>query len=481
MNKKIDKAIEKTGMLLLCITIITFNIIIGANEKGLRILPISILLAVITIYLVIVKIKNRKESLCFKSKVDYFVLAFMITTTFPLVFKTYASYSDTIEFIMKYVFFYAVYLLARNTIKTKKQIECVIITTVISSLIPIILYFDYTKGQYLVGILRWFDLEYGKTTNFSSTFGYANAQAIYSSFCIFLAIHRFNINTDKKLKAMDIIYVLLSIYVIWNTEARIIMVLLGITLITLFYKKYKGTILKHRKKIAIGVIFLISILVIYLAIALNISESITKTNEDIEEKIFYRFKKGQEYTLELDLETECLDETRANQKINTLIMQRGKYLKLSVIERGKIDPKSEKNIIKFTSKQDIDFIKIRVYNGGYGKITIKNCYINGQRRIIKYKYLPTKLGIFFSGFHIDGISLQQRYFMYKDCFKIARFSSIFGSGGNAWKNLSSVVEEYYVKLKECHSYFLELLISYGIIGVIAFLSFIICFFNNVFK
>ena len=120
---KIEKIIEKTGMLLLLSVIVTFNVIIGANEKGLRVLPISILMAVILVYLIVLKFKNRKESIVFKSRVDYFVLAFMLTTTLPLIFGTYASYSDTVEFIMKYFFIYSVYLLARNVIKEKNKLK----------------------------------------------------------------------------------------------------------------------------------------------------------------------------------------------------------------------------------------------------------------------------------------------------------------------------------------------------------------------
>ena len=118
--KKLEKTLKIIGLIILIATIVTFNFIIGANEKGLRIMPISIIMGLILIYLIIIKIRNRKQSIIFKSKVDYLVFAFMLTTTLPLIFKTYVSYSDTIEFIMKYFFIYSVYLLARNVIKDKK-------------------------------------------------------------------------------------------------------------------------------------------------------------------------------------------------------------------------------------------------------------------------------------------------------------------------------------------------------------------------
>ena len=93
---KINKIMKKIGILLLFATIVIFNVIIGANEKGLRVLPISILMAIILVFLIILKIKNKDKNLIFKSKIDYFVLVFILTTTLPLLFRTYVSYSDTV-------------------------------------------------------------------------------------------------------------------------------------------------------------------------------------------------------------------------------------------------------------------------------------------------------------------------------------------------------------------------------------------------
>ena len=66
-NNKVLQLILKIknnfGMLILLSTILTFSIIIGANEKGLRVLPISILMSVSLLYLIVLKIKNKAYSL----------------------------------------------------------------------------------------------------------------------------------------------------------------------------------------------------------------------------------------------------------------------------------------------------------------------------------------------------------------------------------------------------------------------------------
>ena len=480
VNKK-NKIINILGKLLLLATIVTFNIIIGANEKGLRVLPISILMTLTVIYLIALKLKNKEESIVFKSKVDYFVLAFMLTTTLPLIFRTYASYSDTVEFIMKYFFIYSVYLLARNIIKGKKQIECVIVTTLISSLIPIFLHIDFLNNQILIGFMKWLNITYSKEKAFSSTFGYANAQAICSCFCVFLAIHRFEVNKNKTLKVIDVIYILFALYIIYLAEARAIILLLGLALFILFIVKFKKQIVKHKKKVIIGIGILLFIIEAYLIIALKISKPIIKENEDINENIYYRFKQNITYTLEADFETECFNKTRIDDPLKIYILQFGKYFQESIIEEASINPQSQKLKIEFTPTVDAKCVKLKIINDYYGIIKIDNIYINGEKHIINYKYIPNNIGNLLTKFLTSGKSLPQRIYMWQDCLKIAKDSPIIGSGGNTWKIVSRTVEEYKSAWKESHSYFFELLISYGIVGVIAFLSLLIYFFIKIFK
>lgn len=311
--KKIDKIINVIGLIILITIILVFNFIIGANEKGLRILPIGILMSFATIYLVVLKIKNKKDSIFFKSKIDYLVLLFMICTTLPLIFKTYASYSDTVEFIMKYFFIYSVYILARNVIKDKKCIELIISIALVCSLIPLILGFDYNNAQMLKGFMNWLNVTYNQHQGFDSVFGYANAQAVYVAVFILLAMHKFKMHKNKVLKILDIIYILLATYVIFITESRAVIILLGITLLGLFVAKFRKPIVKHRKKIIVGIGIIAFILGTCLIILLNISKPVEST-EDVDEKIRYNFKKNQMYTLGLNMTTGNIDETMNNRK-----------------------------------------------------------------------------------------------------------------------------------------------------------------------
>ena len=107
------KVIDIIGMIIIGAIITTLNLIVGANEKGLRIFSLCIMLVFTLFYLIIRKIM-LKEKMVIKNKVDIFVLVFMCCTLLPLIFRTYSTYQGTVEFILKYFFAYSIYLLVRN-------------------------------------------------------------------------------------------------------------------------------------------------------------------------------------------------------------------------------------------------------------------------------------------------------------------------------------------------------------------------------
>ena len=481
--KEKNKIKDKLGMLLLLLTIVTFNIIIGANEKGLRVLPISILMAFIIAYLIIVKIKSKNKSIIFKSKIDYFVLLFMLSTTLPLIFGTYASYSDTIEFIMKYFFIYSVYLLARNVIQDKKQIECVIVITLVSSIIQVLLHIDYTHWQILKDFMKWIDITYSASKEFCGTFGYANAQAIYMALCIFLAMHRFKVNKKKVLKVLDIIYIFGALYIVYIAESKIVLLLIILTLFILGIVKFRKHIVKHKRKIIIGVFGLLFFSINYVSMGLKASKTIIATDEDINQIIKYNFKQNEKYTLELELETIYNGELEAFKDTSFIIKAYdfGKYFMGKELYSKTIGETNGKYIIDLNPGRDTNLITLKIKNKYKGTIKLGKCFINGKEHIINYKYITNDLAYMLNGHNIGKKSLPQRIQMYKDCTKMVKDSPIIGLGGNVWKDLSSAYAEYRGALKECHSYFFELLISYGIIGFITFFIFVIYFFMKLFK
>ena len=307
--------------------------------------------------------------------------------------------------------------------------------------------------------------------------------AIYMAFCIFLAIHKFKIHNKKLLKLLDVLYIIFAIAIIYLTKSLAVELLLGISMFALLLAKYKKQVKKHIKKIVIILGCLILLIQTFLICTLNETKPVVADSEDINEQIIYKFKKGQTYTLEMNMRTEENLKSKKNRtKVFEIeLLEYGKYFKeLSILKQysGATDGYFK---INFTPTQDTRYIRIKIRNLFHGKITIDDFFINGEKQIVKFKYYPFYMGKFLSKLYIPGKSLRERLYMYKDCLKIARNSLAFGNGGNAWEVLSRSVAEYECGFKECHSYFLELLISYGIIGLLAFYAFIIYFFVTIFK
>ena len=475
---------KKIGLIILILILLIFNFIIGANEKGLRIQPISAMMAVTILYLIIYKIKNRKENIVFKSKVDYFVFGFMCVTFLPLVFHTYASFSDTIEFIMKYFFIYSVYVLARNVLTEKKYVEVLISCTLIFSIIPIVLEFDYLHLKIFEGFMEWMNIIYKPEAEFSGTFGYANAQAVYLALCLFLTIHKFSFNQKKVLKVLDVIYIVFCSYFIFATQAKWIIFAIALILIVLIAIKYRKFIASHKIWFIIFGIFGVVGIIVFMIIALRTPGEIVKDGKEAEVIVKYNFEEGKTYKFDLDLKTLCyedIEKYRDTYAFKVQVLEGNKYFNEFLMSEQLLENYDGNIEIEYTAKRTTDFVRIKIKNNCEGYIKVRSCKINGEDYIIKYKLIPNEVGYMFSGFIFNGQSLRQRLYFYSDSIKIAKISPIVGNGGDAWRNLCSVVQDFPYEVKETHSYFFELLISYGIIGVIAFLSFIGYLFIKVVK
>ena len=438
-------------------------------------------MTLIIIYLIVSKIKDPQKSIFFKSKIDYLVLLFMIITTLPFIFKTYCSYSNTIEFILKYFFIYSVYILARNTITDKKNIDVIITAILICSIIPAILGLLDENLKCLDWILKKLDLVYSDSDAFYSTFGYPNAIAIYMSLCLLLAINKIENSDNKIVKMLTILYIVFITYIIWITKSRFVLALLFLTLVLYFLIKHRKALINNLKRTML-ISFAILIIGMPILVCLTkVSAPLIISDEYYYDRLEYDFKPNMSYTLELDVEADVSAVEVKDMAFEIRIIQANEYFfenKIAEERFGKIDGKVT---IEFTPKEGCSYIKLRIYNDFHGIIKIRKCYINGEEYILKYKYLPEQLGQIFLQYNLNQKSIKERFFIYKDCFKIAQQSPIIGNGGNTWKIMSPAVEEYKTLLKETHSYFFELLISYGIIGVLAFFIMVIAIFVKLLK
>jgi len=467
----IKKIINFLGMASIIITIITFNLLIGGNEKALQILPICILMG-INIAILLTKKIIQKDNIVIKSKVDIAVLFFMISLCLPLIFNTYSTYQGTIEFIIKYFFVYSFYLLIRNIVNTDKKSNIIITTTIISSLIIIVLGLDLMHGNIFSGMIRYLDLGYTADRSFSSTFGYANTVAIYMVFCIFLAINRIENSQSNKKRIFYALYILLALYILDLTLSRFVALLLMASILVFLLIKYYNKI-KQNKKALIIILLCTAIILIGFIIYVNIASKYSKEGDLTKaRRITTEFNSNEENIMYLDL--EFIDaETTSDKKTMIQLVEINKYSKETVLASEEIEDVVQNNIIKFIPTESIYYLELRVINRNDKQITIKKCYINDKEYVFESKYMPKFIYSIVQTLSFKDKSIVDRMHFYKTCLNMSKGHLILGQGGNTWKKLCHVYQEFPFYVKEAHSYFFELLISYGIIGVCSFFAIII--------
>ena len=460
--------LEKIGIGLLSLIIIIFSLIIGANGKGLRVIPITILLLLIIIFLVCKKTNYKNESIFFKNKIDILVFIFIISTFLPLIFKTYSSLSYQIEFMIKYVFYYAVYILARNTIKTKEHINTIYSVIIFSSIIPIMLGIGSISGNNTFKwIIQKLNLGYQMEYKPTYTFGYANTVAVYLSMCIFLSLYKIFSTKDRQVKITYLIYIVLALYNIYLCYSRMPSILLIIFLLIFFINKYKTTRKNNLKKTIIITSIIVILIIILLSFILKISKPFSTNQKIYEREIIYKFKKGKEYNIKLDL--DLYNENKPYNAFTVRMVAVNKYYNEKNINLTDYNVGHNIVNVKFIPENNTDIVKFYIYNNNTdGIIKFNKSYINNKEYILHYKYLPQRISKFICQLSKKDKSIVERYYYYKDSINIFKRHIIFGNGGNAWRSLSKVNQEYAFSVKETHSYFFELLIEYGLVGIITY-------------
>lgn len=472
--KQNKKALDIVGMIIISAIIAILNLIVGANEKGLRIFSMCTMMTCIVFYLVIRKI-ILKEKMVLKNKVDILVLFFMSSTLLPYLFRTYCTQQGTVEFIIKYFFVYAIYLLVTNVVDNKNKINILILVTLLSSIIVAIIGIDVQHHQYLNWLLDKLNLRYTDCVALISSFGYANTVAVYFSFCIFLAMNQIQSANPKWVKIFCGAYIILAFYIVLQTLSRSIFVLLLGALFLYFILYFLPMLLNHKKQLAIviasGSVAAVLLLAFLFGIGVRVSKPYEVEEAKYQRNFNYSFEPNQEYIIELEVETENYYGT----EIQIGILEINSYFNENVLAMETLRAGQKKVDLKFTTTDRLYQIDMVVLNQNNHKISLQKCYIEGKEYPLDYKYLPYQIGQAITMYSANDKSIKQRTDMWKDCLKIAKDSPIIGQGGDTWKKLSQAVQDYPYGMKESHSYFFELLISYGIVGVVLYLTLIIVF------
>jgi tetratricopeptide (TPR) repeat protein len=93
-----------------------------------------------------------------------------------------------------------------------------------------------------------------------------------------------------------------------------------------------------------------------------------------------------------------------------------------------------------------------------------------QKIILVYKYIPQAISRRISSINTGDTSVSGRLSFYRDALKIIKSHPIFGTGGGGWKSIYFAYQSYRYFTTEVHSFFLQLWVETGTIGLLVLIS-----------
>lgn len=466
------KKVDKFGFISVLITVVLLNIYIGSNIKN-PIWAIQIFASIVSAIYIILKKINKEKNIIIKSKIDIAVLFFMISICIPLILKTYASLDGTINMILKYWSVYGIYIITRNTVKENYQIEILLKTFITSSIIPLVFGFDkFFDLKLLDPVINYLGLVKSTENRFISTFGYANTCAIYFAVIAFFTIYMYKTEKNKKIKYLYLVYLIICCIIILLTESKGVIGLLGLICFISIINGIKNK--KISKKWIIAGSCTIILFIIYFCIAIQIPKDLI-VNEKYKECVVREFEPNKKYKIDLNIETNT-DKNYDTCKI--VIVEITKYLSEKELTKFSFSNYNGWKSIEFETDDVASHIEIRILNPTKQTINIKGFKINDKTSILQYKIIPVELVRLIKNFNFKYTSVFQRFDYWKDGIKIIKNNWIFGAGGNAWRMLYGQVQDYLYYAKETHCYLIELIISYGIIGILSYIIIIAITIKN---
>lgn len=457
------KKIDKFGFVSILITIVLLNIYIGSNVKS-PIWIIQIFMSFVSIIYIILKKIDKEKNVIIKGKIDIAVIILMISMFIPFIAKTYASLDGTINIILKYWSIYGIYILTRNVITEKKQIEIILKTFIISSIIPLIFGYDkFLNLNFFEPFLNLIGAIKLNENRFISTFGYANTCAIYFAVITTVTIYMYKTEKNKKIKYLYLTYILICSITILLTQSKGVIGISGLVIFIYVIIGIKNK--KISKKWIIAGICAIIVFVIYFFIAIQIPKDLIITEKN-KTCVVREFEPNTKYKLELEIETNT-DKQYDSCKI--VIVEITKYLSEKELTKFSFSNYNGWKSFEIETDDVASYIEIRILNPTKQTINIKGFKINDKQCILEYKIIPDELVRIFKNFNFKYTSVFQRFDYWKDGLKIVKENFLFGAGGNAWRMLYGQVQDYLYYAKESHCYLIELIISYGLTGFLAYI------------
>ena len=483
-------------------------------------------------------IKNEK---ILSKKIDIIILIFFLSPIIPLAFRTYSSLEETLISIIKYISLFNLYILLKDTLIKKENwsINLIIAGGTILALFGI----DEMTSRIVVNYIDILNLP--NVINYEnrmfSILGYANSFAIIMAISLLLAISKCRKSKEVYsglsflfLSALLLSYsrsvlviflIILMIYFLILKKCRkiylicifsinlifslvyvkifemqiqnehyifiwmitIIIFLLSIFIAKLITKKYK-VICMVKTKVYIGVFIFIIVLtgiIYFMGKKYDVPLQIFTYGEENNEVRYnvYNIIPNQHYTFTFDIDAKSMLNNIENYSIK--IIEENKYYDTVNTYEIKFNNYTGIKTIEFTTSEETYSVALLFNNSikaAQQGLTINSLYINDNKFILEYLYLPVKLVQRIENFTLENKSILERITFYKDGLKIASENLLTGTGGKGWLYNYENVQSYVYSTTEIHNYFLQILIENGIISALALISIIlysiICIFRR---
>lgn len=551
---------DKIYLVLLCIIIAMLNLIIGSNHQEPKTILETIILIIGLTFIAIKKIQGKKN-IIIKGKIDIAMLLLVFATFIPLLIKSYYSLNDTINYAIEFLCVYVIYILARNLLKNKKEINIAINVTLISSILIIIFGLDRLYFNVFEKFLDFIGSAKSTAYGMVSTIGYSNPLAAYMSLLSFFALGRYLCIENKWVKALYSSYIQIAMigFVFGNSRALMVMypimfviylivlkdnqkrlqsiAVIGVNILIAFVfeaicnkivtsnfilwltfildlvlvyllsliinkiiTKIKFKI--DKKKVLITIAIIILLLITYCIAVKDIGEPVTIEKEKYIELLGLKNNENYNIKINLDVAINLKENIDFNEKTNInknlensnlnieeehtkLIISNYTSQRTQEIAKEVILQEGEQNLeFNIQTNQDFERMKVYIVSSQYedNKATINHIYINNKEYIVKYEYLPNSVIRMLRTLNPRTVSIYERIEFCKDSLKLAKNHLIFGAGGCTFANHIKPYQTYvHGYNKETHSYILDLLLNYGIFGLLIYILILVITILNAYK
>lgn len=521
----------------LLVTLFISILLVGTPIKY-NIMYVNLVANVITIAIIFIDIIYRKRKIEI-NKFDICVGIIVFSTFIPLIFGTYLRLADTVEYILRYITVFNMYMITKIAVKNnRKVINSIFDIIIFSSIILIIFGIDmmtqniFKEFYNIIGIPKVLN---ESNYRMGSLFGYPNTLAIFLVVSSILSITRYINKKDKKYRKIYAITLFIQIFGLIMTYSRLSFFVLIVAIIMILVcikdKKIRKQILKlilfssinagiyflifnkllnARNYVSIYIILLVQSIIYYVMI--NYLENVEiKNRKNIcitVSVIAIIFISILTYSLVFSDNGIVLFKYINNQAVyrkqNILVENNKEYVVEFNIESSsnikdnfkiqckEIDKNGEEieihekrfdnyngNItIKFTTSESAKTISI-VFNNtnenSNGFLNVKQVKINGVEEKISYGVIPIELINRFIKIKVDADTFSGRLEYYKNSIELIKNNFFTGAGGYAWKNSG---EQTKTRGIAEHSYPMQLFIQNGVISFITYIALIVIVIKN---